>query len=181
MIKQLCLTGVLLALGGCRSFPSVDLPPDPLLNYRSTLANPDAAAKKVELDKDMQSALGFCKNVLNYYEKNATYSSRALTGIAVVGAFAGGVVVPALSAQATLSKSAIAAWGGVSGLANTAQNTVVGNNLGPDSFVGSRAKIMVSVQGVMESYFKEDSADKRAELVLRMYSTCISNDIVTGT
>lgn len=165
-------------VSGC-SVTGSKFPDKPLAKYqelRSTVG-PEAM---IALDTDMSEALRYCRSVLNYYERAATQSSRALAAIAITGAIAGGVVVPALSAKAVISKSAVAGWGGISGVANAAQSSITGQNLGPDSFLATRGKISAGIESVMTEYYKETDAGKRADLVLKMYSRCIANDITAA-
>jgi hypothetical protein len=66
-------------------------------------------------------AIDGCTKALDYYETGATGVSTLSLLIALVGAAAGGIAVPALTAAANANRAQIAAWGGVSGVANSAQ------------------------------------------------------------
>ncbi len=78
-----------------------------------------------ELDQKFAEVITLCQRVLSGYEASAQRYRWISVGIALVGAISGAVVVPALTAAASHANAAyIAAFGGVSGAANTAQQTM---------------------------------------------------------
>ncbi len=63
-----------------------------------------------------------CSKALDYYEVGAAGVTTLTMLIALTGAAAGGIVVPVLTAAAAhANRGLIAGWGGVSGVANSAQ------------------------------------------------------------
>lgn len=157
------------------------IPKDPL-EFSSTLtSNATPEERKSAVLKDMGKALVFCRGILNRYEKKANATSYWLLGVAVVGTIAGGVIVPALSAKATASKSAIAAWGGLSGMANATQSMLSSENLDSSSILATRHKVAYAVGDVLTAFLGESSVEKQQGLVLKMYSVCIANDIINDS
>lgn len=69
-------------------------------------------------------------------------------GIAALGIVAGSIVVPSLAASGA-AKSAIAAWGGVSGAANAAQLSLNSNGRSPEAMVQVQKQFTDNVKNVM--------------------------------
>ena len=177
-LKKTIVTTLIFFLIGCSGVGGGSVFPDnPLAEYKKLNSVSTVDQKKIALDADMLEALRFCRTVLNYYERSAKKSSNWLTAIALTGSIAGGVIVPALSAQASVSNAAVAGFGGLSGVANAAQNSITGNGLGPESFLSTRSKINSGIETVMTNYYLQDSYTEKANSVLSMYAKCIANDI----
>ncbi|WP_147282837.1 hypothetical protein [Pseudorhodoferax soli] len=121
-----CALLVTLALSGCSTMKA------PTANYSALEADKKASeastTAKEALDEDFQSALALCDSNMTGLRDSFFGSGRAQITIATVGIIAGSIVVPALAAGAA-AKSAIAAWGGVSGAANAAQYTLQQNGV----------------------------------------------------
>jgi hypothetical protein len=88
-----------------------------------------STSAKVALEEDFQRALSLCDAQMLGLRDSFYGSGKTQISIATVGIIAGSIVVPALAAKAAVAKSAIAAWGGVSGAANAAQYTLQQNGV----------------------------------------------------
>jgi len=177
---RLAVTFIALYCGGANAGSEVPFPANPLPNLSILTGTATADEKKAAVHKDMGEALSFCRGILNHYERKANATNYWLLGIAVVGTIAGGVIVPALSAKATISKSAVAAWGGLSGIANATQSSLSSSGLDSSSILLTREKIADAVGTVIKEFQAENDPIKRSDLVLKMYSVCIANDITGG-
>lgn len=94
--------------------------------YRLELAAQDLNDPKVPEEgirnqNALTDTLDGCGRAMDYYEIGNTGVGILGFMVAIGGAVAGGVVVPMLTAAANANRAQIAAWGGVSGVANTAQ------------------------------------------------------------
>lgn len=177
---RIAVTFFVLYCGGANAGSEVPFPANPLPNLSALAGTATTEEKKAAIHKDMGEALSFCRGILNHYEKKANATNYWMLGIAGVGTVAGAVIVPALAAKATASKSAIAAWGGMSGIANATQSSLSSSGLDSSSILLTREKIADSVGTVIKEFQVENDPIKRSDLVLKMYSVCIANDITGG-
>src|SRR5438128_1324327 len=74
-----------------------------------------------DVDAAYHQMLAGCQTTMATYENRGFYLGIAAASISILGALAGGVIVPYLAAAANPNMGAIAAIGGFSGVANTAQ------------------------------------------------------------
>jgi len=99
-----------------------------------------------------------------------------------IGGLAGTVVVPALAARAVVSKSAIAAWGGLSGATNFAQESLSTESLAPSDFLTTREAIRSDLKRAVEKYTSPSNDHcTRMLAVSEMASACIVYEISLGT
>src|SRR5437763_15993530 len=98
-------------------------------------ANKDLSAMAVDpetkdttrsaLEEQFAEMLAQCKTILSTYEQQSQTLAIISVTMAIVGAAAGAIAVPALTAAAPVAnKAAISAFGGISGVTNTAQGAM---------------------------------------------------------
>lgn len=97
--------------------------------YRLELLDANDARALAEASANVRSdyaaTLAQCNTIFTRLERQADDMRWTSFTIAIIGSLAGAVAVPALAASnATGHQAAIAAWGGVSGAANTAQSVL---------------------------------------------------------
>jgi hypothetical protein len=133
---------------------------------------------KDKLKAEYIATLGFCRDVLAGFESNAQFAKYGAFSLALLGGIAGAVVVPALAA-AGAAKSAIAAWGGVAGLTNYAQQTVSNVGLGPATYLADRELLRQEIFKAT-SGFNDPKADycERVSAVGSMHAACINYQLV---
>lgn len=103
------------------------------------------------LASDYSSTLAACSIKLNKYESQADTSRKLSVGLALFGALAGSVVVPALSAG-NAAKSTIAAWGGVAGATNLAQRSLNDQGLDAATYIARREMIRSDLLPALKKY-----------------------------
>jgi len=170
-----------ISYAGCADAGSVAFG-NPIPTYTSLLTvnkTPTEDEAKAALSSDFGKALGYCRKVLNYYECKANTTNYALLWTSIVGAVAGGVIVPALAASKSVSASAIAAFGGLSGTANALQASLESNGNNPVTAIATRAKITESISKYTEPFMTEKAAANLSGIIIKTYSSCVANDIVT--
>lgn len=149
-----------------------------------TRSIPAAKAKEVEdaFSLDMAEMLAKCEAVLSRFEGRADRARKAQLATALVGTFAGAVIVPALSASANASKSAIAGWGGLSGATNTAQHLIKDVGLDAASVIAARQKVADKLAQAVKDYTAAavDNNEAKQDAILSGYSACIAYSVTTA-
>ncbi|BDC46019.1 hypothetical protein [Paraburkholderia terrae] len=141
------------------------------------------------LSTDFAKTLEECKKVFTNYENQANALRWTSFGIAMVGTVAGAVIVPALAVSAAAHKAAIAAWGGLSGAANSAQNVLNQEGLSAQELVKTREAIRARFEDALKEYFDPKSTeDLRITALQKAAAACVSyavnspsTQIQTGT
>ena len=137
--------------------------------------DPDAVASdhqlaSKDLDAAFQEMIHQCKDVLSSYETQSTTFRYATLGLALMGAIAGAIIVPALTAAAPLAnQSAIAAFGGLSGVTNVAQSTMKETGLTSEEALRVRDSIRAEWGTAMNRYLaakvKGDLPEQEAAVI----------------
>lgn len=144
-----------------QSLAKIDLSNDKVaaMTARQAAANPEETAKEEERTREAFSKmLEACKTALAHFESKADRLRTAKIAISTVGAIAGAVVVPGLTAAATTGNAVwIAAFGGVSGVANTAQQTMSDVGLDAKSVLVDRQKILDNWRTAVVKYYEPNS------------------------
>lgn len=110
--------------------------------------------QKAELKKaadNFDSALNVCRGKASEYQRKITRTGYSEVGVVTVGIIAGAIIVPALAAKAA-AKSAIAAWGGVSGAANGYQYAASQRGLGSADYSAAYSVMSAKVAAAMNDY-----------------------------
>lgn len=124
--------------------------------------------------KALADTLDGCGKAMDFYEKSAVGVYTFTNLIALTGAIAGGVVVPMLTAAANANKAQIAAWGGVSGVANTAQT---GLRQIPAQALQVRESIRSNLATALDEYAGADNEPARAKAIQRAINACFAYSI----
>lgn len=141
---------------------------------------PDAN-EVASLRRDFIETLNACNERLASYENKASQAKWFKFGLATVGGLAGTVIVPALAAQSVVSKSAVAAWGGLSGATNFAQESLTNESLAPSDFLTTRDSIRSDLKRAVDKYTNPSSDHcMRMLAVSEMASACIVYEISIG-
>lgn len=129
--------------------------------------------ERKNLHDDFKGALGACADILSGYEAKADNARGWMLALATIGTIAGSIIVPALAAKAVVAKSSIAAWGGVSGATNFAQQAIVNEGLGPNDFVKTREGIRADLRKAIDEY-TTPGADycAQAMAIAKMVAAC---------
>jgi hypothetical protein len=109
----------LALISGCASAPAYFAADANLSNDGG--ANPPHWATSAAMQSRIKEVHAICADRSTTYGNQTDQSRKLSFGLATIGIVAGSIIVPALAAKATVAKSAIAAWGGVSGAANAGQ------------------------------------------------------------
>jgi hypothetical protein len=150
----------------------------------------DAAAKQAgdaDLDEAFHKMLDYCRPIVSKYEHKANYLQYSQATVAVIGAIAGGIVVPALTAAAPAANAAwISAFGGVSGAANAGQQALTGSGMTPEWMLQTRDQILKDWKSQINDYFTLDSSTpenqtKRAVSIEKAWAACTLYSIAIPT
>ncbi|WP_157382495.1 hypothetical protein [Burkholderia ubonensis] len=134
------------------------------------------------LTQDFADTLAACNKVFAGYENQASNLKWTSFGIAMVGTVAGAVIVPALAASAAAHKVAIAAWGGLSGAANSAQNILNQQGLSAQDVVKTREQIRTRFEDAMAAYFDpKNGEDARIAALQKAAVACVSYAIQSSS
>ena len=159
----------ILTLSGCSSMK----PPTATFSAldpteRTTEASTSA---KAALEEDFQRALQLCDSQMLALRDSFYGSGKTQISIATIGIIAGSIVVPALAAKAAAAKSAIAAWGGVSGAANAAQYTLQQNGVSGSQIGLVYEATRSEIKSASEAYSK---ATKNADRIVAINKLSIA-------
>lgn len=137
-----------------------------------------SAADLEALRQRFDKTLSGCSTVLSGYQSEAKQAQRTLAGLAIVGTVAGSIVVPALVAKATFSKSAVAAWSGLAGATNFAQHALVNEGLGPTDLIKVREGIRSNLSQAIDK-FTSTASDycARENALANMAAACINYEM----
>lgn len=130
---------------------------------------PDEEAQAEDaIQRDFSDMFTFCKGVLTGFETRSNYYRQIALGLAIVGAIAGSVIVPGLSAAAPKANAAwTAAFGGVSGVTNTAQHTMTSEGLSGSVVLTDRNTVVTKVQAALEEYFGASGDITKSRLAIQ--------------
>jgi hypothetical protein len=102
----------------------------------------------------------------------------------MLGTVSGAIVVPALSAATTVNKVAVAAFGGLSGAANSAQNVLNSENLTSADALATRNAVRQDFNTSLAAYFKDRaSGDQNLQVsdLEQAQAACVSYAVQSGT
>jgi hypothetical protein len=136
------------------------------------------------IDSDFTQVLAACQPVFSGYESQAQNLKWVSFSIAMVGTIAGSVVVPALAAATTINKVAVAAVGGLSGAANSAQNVLNSEGLTPSDELTVRNNIQQQFSAALTAYYKDrplNNYDQEITDLEQARAACVDYAIQTGT
>lgn len=179
-----CICLISWQLGACA--PTVDMGREGYLSkaldgtYYAKLAK-DAGKdeeRRTKIDGAYTDMIRGCKEIMSSYEGRAdTYRTIALL-MAISGAVAGSIVIPALQAAAPLAnKTAVTALGGWSGVTNIAQTTMTAQGLTAAEAVNTREGIRKEFRAAMEKYakaVKENRLDDMESAIVEGTAACMS-------
>ena len=135
------------------------------------------------IDDDFAQVLVSCQPVFSGYEQQSQNLKWVSFSIAMVGTIAGAVVVPALSAATTVDKVAIAAVGGLSGAANSAQNVLNSEGLNSTETLTIRNNIQQQFSSALNEYYQvrpTNDYDKEITALEKARAACVAYAIQTG-
>lgn len=134
--------------------------------------NQKKAALKESSDA-YDGAIRYCRDIMEKKRKHLSGERNISVAIASVGILAGSIVVPGLAAQAAAAKSAIAAWGGVSGAANAGQYMLDSNGLSPYQAVVVYNQMKTDIRAAMAEFNAAgNDTQKRAAAVDSLIAAC---------
>ena len=159
----------ILTLSGCSSMK----PPTATFSALDTTERTTEASTsaKAALEEDFQRALQLCDSQMLALRDSFYGSGKTQISIATIGIIAGSIVVPALAAKAAAAKSAIAAWGGVSGAANAAQYTLQQNGVSGSQIGLVYEATRSEIKSASEAYSK---ATKNADRIVAINKLSIA-------
>jgi len=127
------------------------------------------------LDEHFTQMLVECKTALSTYERQATTLRWWSFGIAMIGALAGSVGVPVFTAAgAAANATTIAALGGISGAANTAQNTLTRLGLTPEEAIKVRESIRAKWDAALLDYYKANTIQEKETALEKARVACVN-------
>jgi hypothetical protein len=167
-IRLIASFSVVLIIG-CASVPA------PMAEYRKQ--SDDAKTKEAEstkraLEQDFQDALELCDAQMAAARESFYGSGKVELTIASIGIVAGSIIVPALAAKAAAAKSAIAAWGGVSGAANAAQYTLQQKGVSASRLGVVYEATRSEIQAATEDFAKATKNSQRIIAVTKLSVAC---------
>jgi len=134
----------------------------------SDLGTEEQAQGEDAIQKDFSDMFTFCKGVLSGFETQSNFYWQAALWLAIFGAIAGSIVVPALSATAPAANAAwTAAFGGVSGVTNTAQHTMTAEGLSGSTVLTDRNAVVAKAQAALEEYFTAGGDVTKSRLAIQ--------------
>jgi hypothetical protein len=156
--------------------------PDILTKSQRSLTDERKRAEQIEMISEVNryfgNVMGECKVALSTYERRGEGLRYASLAISILGAIAGSIVVPALTAGgAAANAEAIAAFGGFSGVANTAQNTMTGLGLTAGEAFKVREEIRKQIDAAVEKYYQASdggSIEARMLALDKLRVACVS-------
>ena len=137
-----------------------------------------------DIDDDFVQVLNTCQPVFTGYEHEAQSYRWISFGIAMVGTIAGSIVVPALSAATNVDKTAVAAVGGLSGAANSAQNVLNSQNLTAASELQIRSSIQQQFSAALNDYYaarSKNDANGAIVALEKAHASCVAYATQTGS
>lgn len=145
---------------------------------RGIVGNSLSANERAQLSRgyelDMAQMLARCDETFQTYEGRAERGRQASFWTAMVGTIAGAVIVPGLAAKQNASKSAIAAWGGLSGAANTAQSVMKDVGIDAMSQIATREAIIKKFHDAIQKFVAATTEDQKELAIVEGYSACIA-------
>jgi len=141
------------------------------------------AEASAQVRSDYAATLAQCNAIFTRLERQADDMRWTSFTIAIIGSLAGAVAVPALAASnATGHRAAIAAWGGVSGAANTAQSVLKDQGLTAADALQTREGLRTTFNASVTDYLKANNDDDRTKAIVEMAGACTSYAIqIPGT
>lgn len=137
----------------------------------STLEVDDKQERKEQdeaLDAAFGSMLAACQEVVSGFESSADRLRTVKVMVATVGAVAGSIAVPALtSASAAANAVWITSFGGISGVANAAQQALTEVGLTPSTVLQDRQNILADWKKATEAYFDPTSDNVDRSLAIQ--------------
>jgi hypothetical protein len=182
MWRAMTIGAAALAAAGCASVQTMwahdanrRMPDMPTLNElqnceEKAQCRDDAARRRAAL-RDYRNAARFCGRVASYHFEEARYNSASRLLLGALGTVAGAVISPALAARAA-SKSAIAAWAGVSGATNALLTEVESGPLSVAESLGARDAGVRARQDFNDRILEETDAQKIVLLSQMMMNAC---------
>jgi hypothetical protein len=182
------LLAYLLAMQGC-FLPRVPLGPGTILgegglrNYNQPeLDRNDVHLTRAALSRDFAELATECWTVFKVYEAPVLGLGISSVSIAVIGAAAGAIGVPALTAVAPMAnRGAIAILGGVSGVTNTLQEAMKQERLTSDEARITRDEMRKKWQAAVDAYTRAgenpkdpNGIEQRREAIQAAAAACIT-------
>lgn len=166
----------LFILTGCAAIPSTKFgQSDTAIDNLLTSTDSATMIQKSELKKasnNFDAALDVCRGKANDYQRKITRTGYSEVGVVTIGIIAGSIIVPALAAKAA-AKSAIAAWGGVSGAANGYQYAASQRGLGSADYSAAYSVMSAKVAAAMNEYSAAGiNPTKAASAVAKLVVAC---------
>ena len=170
MKHLLGITLIFVMLTGCSSMK----PPTASFSALDTAEKTSEISQnaKAALEDDFQRALQLCDSQMLGLRESFYGSGKTQISIATIGIIAGSIVVPALAAKAAAAKSAIAAWGGVSGAANAAQYTLQQNGVSGSQIGLVYEAIRNEIRTATEAYSKATRNTDRIVAINKLSIAC---------
>ena len=170
MKKLFCIALVVVMLTGCSSIkpPTASFSALEQTEKTSEISQREKAA----LEDDFQRALQLCDSQMLGLRESFYGSGKTQISIATVGIIAGSIVVPALAAKSAAAKSAIAAWGGVSGAANAAQYTLQQNGVSGSQIGLVYEATRNEIRAASEEYSKSTKNADRIVAINKLSIAC---------
>lgn len=125
--------------------------------------------------EDFHQAIGFCRDVLNLYERGVKRSANIKLLIGATGALAGSVLAPALAAGGA-SKGAIALFAGISGMTNTLQTEFGQSGVSQDFYLSERRHVANALKEASTPLQPDDGRPRHevlAERAKQLRAACV--------
>ena len=122
-----------------------------------------------------------CANRSTTYGNQTDQSRKLSFGLAAIGIIAGSIIVPALAAKATVAKSAIAAWGGVSGAANAGQLAMRSEGFSTSDRLKSYVDFKTAVDAQYKNLSEATSLGQGLLILAQIENTCGATPPPSGT
>ena len=169
-LTALSLTACLLLLSACG--PKISLGPDSSFST-ATMRSIEVSLRSTgvaiagggaitdprfdgELRQEYAKVMSTCSQVLSKFEAHSEALQWTKIALATIGAAAGSIVVPVLTATAASANAeAISAFGGVSGLINGVQGALSETGLTPAESLMTREQIRSKFFTKIEEYYTE--------------------------
>lgn len=150
-------------LCGCQVAPKV-------ASYPDEVRDDVNEEMRREVGERFEEVLATCEKMSEFLQGKTDKSRRTVLIIATVGIIAGSIIVPALAAKASASKSAIAAWGGVAGAANAGQSLLTKTGISHVSMSDNYRAFSEQVNADVDDFLKANNPSEAMKALYAMES-----------
>lgn len=150
-----------------------------------SVANTKNAAGRAS-DDDVAAAfadmLNACQASLSNFEARANKLSKWRRNVAIVGAVVGGVAIPALTTAAAAGNAVwISGLGGVAGVTNAAQQSMIADGQTPAAVLDVRENVLKEWREAIKDYYGETDTKKRLDHIQKAVAACTVYSVTIST